>query len=98
MDDDGIRRNRDRDGWDFLEGRGTPPPGTPTNLVQFPIEPPPHIATSQRIRADAGILPTIEPAPTADAPVSDERGMSLLVRLTAHVAHYGKPPKEPWER
>jgi hypothetical protein len=100
MDD--IPHNRDRDGWDYLEGRGTPPPGTPSNVVAFPIEPPKHIATSQIILADAGLLPVVPARNLApDEPpavVSDERGMSLLVRLTAHLTGYGKPPKEPWER
>ena len=101
MDD--IPRNRDRDGWDYLEGRGTPPLGTPaSNVVKFPIEPPAHIATSQRIAADAGLAPSsivgLTPEPTPEPVISDERGMSLLVRLTAHLTGYGKPPKEPWER
>ena len=95
--DDYPPRNRDRDGWDYLEGRGAPPPGTPSNVVRFPVEPPAHIATSQRITAEAGIVPTtVEPTP--EPVISDERGMSLLVRLTAHLTGYGKPPKEPWER
>ena len=53
------------DGFDFLEGRGTPPPGTPSNVVRFPVEPPAHIATSQRIVAEAGILPASTVATTA---------------------------------
>jgi hypothetical protein len=93
--DDYPPRNRHREDWDFLEGRGTPPPGT--NVVKFPVSPAPHLATSQRIAAEAGIVPTtVEPTP--EPVISDERGMSLLVRLTAHLTGYGKPPKEPWER
>ena len=84
------------DGFDFLEGRGTPPPGTPSNVVRFPVEPPAHIATSQRIAAEASIVVTT-PEPTPDAPIPDERGEALLVKLVAHLTGRGKPPKEPWE-
>jgi hypothetical protein len=99
--DDYPPRNRDRDGWDFLEGRGTPPPGTPapSNVVKFPVEPPPHLATAQRIRAEYSTVPTT-PVVTTPAPepvIPDERGLALLVRWTAHRIGYGKPPKEPWE-
>lgn len=103
MVDDYPPRNRDRDGWDYLEGRGTPPPGTPapTNIIQLPTSPPPHIATSQTILAEAGLLPpvdvTVGPT-TPDGPIPDERGQALMVRLIAHRTGYGKPPKEPWER
>ena len=82
------------DGFDFLEGRGTPPPGTPSNVVRFPVEPPAHIATSQRIAAEASIVVT---TPEPDAPIPDERGEALLVKLVAHLTGRGKPPKEPWE-
>jgi hypothetical protein len=99
--DDYPPRNRHREDWDFLEGRGTPPPGTPSNVVRFPVEPPAHIATSQRIAAEAGILPAITvvttPEPTPDAPIPDERGEALLVKLVAHLTGRGKPPREPWE-
>ena len=74
MDD--VPRNRDRDGWDWLEGRGTPPPGTPpSNVVKFPVEPPAHIAIAQVIRADAGILPSV-----VTEPVSPERAGHLFLR------------------
>jgi predicted nucleic acid-binding Zn ribbon protein len=79
--DDYPPRNRDRDGWDYLEGRGTQPPGTPapSNVVKFPVEPPPHIATAQRIAADAGLLPPVDVAPTDAEPavIPDERGQAL---------------------
>jgi hypothetical protein len=96
---DDTPRNRDRDGWDYLEGRGTPPPGSPapSNVVKFPVEPPAHIAKAQVIRANAGILPIVT-TPEPPAVVSDERGLALMVRLIANRVGYGKPPKEPWER
>jgi hypothetical protein len=93
---DDIPFNRHREEWDALEGRGTPPPGTPSNVVAFPVEPPAHIATSQRIAAEASIVVTT-PEPTPDAPIPDERGEALLVKLVAHLTGRGKPPKEPWE-
>ena len=103
MDDDGIRRNVDRDAWDWLEGRTPAPPGTPSNVVRFPVEPPAHIATSQRIKEEAGIVPAASLAVrnrTPDEPtavIPDERGEALLVKLVAHLTGRGKPPKEPWE-
>ena len=96
MDDDGIRRNVDREAWDWLEGRTPAPPGTPSNVVRVPVEPPAHIATSQRIAAEASIVVTT-PEPTPDAPIPDERGEALLVKLVAHLTGRGKLPKEPWE-
>jgi len=75
--DDYPPRNRDRDGWDFLEGRG--PGGPKSNVVDFPISPPPHIATSQRIAAEAGIVPTITVPPPA--PATAERAAGLFARL-----------------
>jgi hypothetical protein len=71
---DDIPRNRDRDGWDYLEGRG---PGKPANVVDFPVTPPPHLATSQRIAADAGIVPDVA---TSTEPVSPERAGHLFLR------------------
>ena len=74
MDDGGIPRNADRDGWDRLEGRG---PGGPaeSNFVKFPVEPPTHIAIAQVIRADAGIPPG-----SVTEPVSPERAGHLFLR------------------
>jgi hypothetical protein len=98
--DDYPPRNRHREDWDYLEGRGTPPPGTPSNVVRFPVEPPAHLATSQRIAAEAGIVPNVTTSivvTTPDAPIPDERGEALLVKLVAHLTGRGKPPKEPWE-
>jgi hypothetical protein len=75
-DDPGdIPRNRDRDGWDYLEGRG---PGGPANVVDFPLSPPPHIATSQRIAAEAGIVATITIPPLA--PATAEHAARLFMR------------------
>ena len=102
MDDDNPFRTRDIGAWDYLEGRGAPPPGTPSNVVRFPVEPPAHIATSQRIKEEAGIVPAARPVRnlTPDEPpavIPDERGEALLVKLVAHLTGRGKPPKEPWE-
>jgi hypothetical protein len=74
MDD--TPRNRDRDGWDYLEGRG---PGGPkaSNVVNLPVSPPVHVATSQVILHDAGIRPNVA---TSTGPASPERANHLFLR------------------
>jgi hypothetical protein len=64
-----------RDGFDFLEGRGPGGP-KPAEVIAFPLAPPPNIARAQIIRADAGILPTLDTPP----PVSPERAGRLFMR------------------
>jgi hypothetical protein len=73
---DDIPRNRDRDGWDFLEGRGPGGP-KPAEVIPFPKSPAPNVAAAQRIRADAGIVPTI----TVPPPATPERAAGLFARL-----------------
>jgi hypothetical protein len=71
-----IPFNRHREEWDALEGRGPGGP-TPSNVVDFPVTPPPHVATSQVILRDAGVRPGNV---TSTEPVSPERASHLFLR------------------